>query len=218
MKNYRDTRYMRSMTTSGAYKKINKKKNPNRLAMGVFSMVLSLIGFVILSVLFISFYPVPKNLDAHVELAVVPGAGITRTGVPSTALRLRLDKAADLYGEGKVEKIVISGEDDEVRIMRNYLLIHNIVQEDIVEDEASINTYDTVKHCADYMTAGGITNGVVFISQKYHIPRIALLSSRQKIQGAHFLSTDRKEVGFVTYQWSLLRESLALLRTFVFGH
>lgn len=223
MRNFRDTRYMRSMATAGAYKGAYKKINraggrKNTPFLIVFSTTLSIIGILLLTILFLSFYPVRKTLDVPVSLAVVPGAGITRSGDPSPALKLRLDAAIDVFQDGNALLIMISGASDEVRIMRNYLTFNGIAAAVIIEDVASDNTYDTVRHCADYMASSGLTNGVVFISQKYHIPRIRLLAKKNHIQGAHFLATRRKEVGFFNYQWSLMRESLALIRALLTGH
>jgi vancomycin permeability regulator SanA len=87
---------------------------------------------------------------------------------------------------------MISGEDDEVRIMKNYLTFNGISPDIIIEDQASDNTFDTVTHCAEYIESMELTEGVVFISQKYHIPRIALLARRSHIRNAYFVVTRRR--------------------------
>ncbi|MCC6569391.1 MAG: hypothetical protein IT315_09150, partial [Anaerolineales bacterium] len=44
------------------------------------------------------------------RLAIVFGAGLRRDGTPTAILRDRVDTAAELYFSGKVEKLLMSGD------------------------------------------------------------------------------------------------------------
>lgn len=176
---------------------------------------LFLSGFLI-SMLVILLYQTQSNLNSPVHLTIIPGAGITIDGHPSAALRLRLDKGVEFYEEGLTEKIFISGNADEVRIMKNYLLSQAVGELDIIEDSDSGSTYDTVKNCRLYIESNHIETGTVFVSQKYHIPRIRLLVNRQDFPHPQLLATERKDVDLENYSLMLLRESMALYKAFIF--
>lgn len=156
-------------------------------------------------------------MTSYKQMAVVPGAGITKSGDPSIALKYRLDKAYELYGDGMVSEIYISGKKDEVRIMKKYLIeFYSIPESDIIEDGDGDNTYHTVKNTKEYIESQSV-DGVVFISQKFHTPRIQLLVNRQNFTNAVVVATDKKNVELENYFSFLIRESLALIKAFIFS-
>ncbi|NIM21301.1 MAG: hypothetical protein GTN64_02595, partial [Candidatus Latescibacteria bacterium] len=60
-------------------------------------------------------------------VAIVFGAGLRRDGTPSPILRDRIGKAAELYFQGKVEKLLMSGDNrfvdyNEPGAMREYAI------------------------------------------------------------------------------------------------
>ena len=50
------------------------------------------------------------------QIAIVFGAGLLRDGTPTAILRDRVKTAADLYMAGKVEKILMSGDNREIEL------------------------------------------------------------------------------------------------------
>jgi len=83
-----------------------------------FKLVLYLIlaGMIILGLprIIALMYAKPRlytSVDVPVyQAAIVFGAGLQRDGTPSPVLRDRVATAADLYFEGKVEKLLMSGD------------------------------------------------------------------------------------------------------------
>ena len=80
--------------------------------------------------------------------AIVFGAGLWRDGSPTPVLRDRVATAAQLYFAGKVEKLLMSGdnsyvEHNEPGAMRGYALELGVPDEAIVLDYAGRRTYDT---------------------------------------------------------------------------
>jgi len=148
-------------------------------------------------------------------LAVVPGAGITRSGKPSPALRWRLQKADSLYREHKVKKIFISGKSYEIFSMSRYLLSKGVDRKDIIEDIHGKNTFQTVKNVRTYCRRYGIRS-VVFISQHYHLPRIRLLAHRLKVPGAVTVAANTNTPRFKTHSRFILRETFALQKAWLF--
>jgi SanA protein len=81
-------------------------------------------------------------------VAIVFGAGLTRSGEPTPVLRDRVQTAADLYFAGKVEKLLMSGDNrtldyNEPGAMRDYAIGLGVPEEDIILDYAGRRTYDT---------------------------------------------------------------------------
>ncbi len=110
------------------------------------------------------------------QVALVPGAGITADGRPTLALRDRIDGAIELYQSGKVEKILMSGDNstiyyNEPGAMANYAIEQGIPESDIVLDYAGRRTYDTCYRAKEIF---GLES-VIVTTQNYHLPRMIFL-------------------------------------------
>jgi SanA protein len=104
--------------------------------------------------------------------AVVFGAGLQRDGTPSPVLRDRVAAAVQLYQAGKVEKILMSGDNrfvdyNEPGAMYHYAVELGMPAEDIVLDYAGRRTYDT---CYRAKAIFNLTE-VILVTQTYHLPR-----------------------------------------------
>jgi len=104
--------------------------------------------------------------------AIVFGAGLQRDGTPSPVLRDRVEAAVQLYKAGKVEKILMSGDNrfvdyNEPGAMFNFAVELGVPAEDIVLDYAGRRTYDTCYR------ARWIFNlkEAVLVTQTYHLSR-----------------------------------------------
>jgi SanA protein len=140
--------------------------------------------FTILTILIISLFPRvimqqyskkrTKTLETAPEyaVAIVFGAGLERDGSPSPVLRDRVKTAVELYFAGKVEKILMSGDNryvnyNEPVAMQRYALQLEVPEEDIVLDYAGRRTYDTcyrAKHIFKVPQA-------ILVTQQFHLPR-----------------------------------------------
>jgi len=111
-------------------------------------------------------------------VAIVFGAGLRRDGTPTTILRDRVQTAAQLYLAGKVNKILMSGSNqnigyNEPEAMRLYALDLGVPDEDIVLDYAGRRTYDT---CYRASAIFGVKSALV-VTQAFHLPRALFLCS-----------------------------------------
>lgn len=107
------------------------------------------------------------------SVALVFGAGLNRDGTPSDALADRVQTAVELYQAGKVQKILMSGDNgstdyDEVSSMKRYAVAHGVPAQDVVLDYAGFRTYDS---CYRAQAIFGVRN-VIAVSQAFHLPRI----------------------------------------------
>jgi vancomycin permeability regulator SanA len=109
------------------------------------------------------------------EVAVVFGAGLWNDE-PSPYLAHRLDAAAKLYREGRIEVVLVTGDNsrkdyDEPDAMRTYLTAHGVPDRRIVSDYAGFDTWDS---CVRAKKIFGVDKAVL-ISQGFHIRRAVAL-------------------------------------------
>jgi vancomycin permeability regulator SanA len=109
------------------------------------------------------------------EVAVVFGAGLW-AGEPSPYLAHRLDAAAKLYRAGRIEVVLVTGDNsredyDEPDAMRTYLTRQGVPDARIVSDYAGFDTWDS---CVRAKKIFGVDEAVL-ISQGFHIRRAVAL-------------------------------------------
>ncbi|WP_327356189.1 SanA/YdcF family protein [Streptomyces sp. NBC_01304] len=109
------------------------------------------------------------------QVAMVFGAGLWN-GEPSPYLAHRLDAAAELYRAGKIEVVLVTGDNsrveyDEPDAMRAYLKKHGVPDRRIVSDYAGFDTWDS---CVRAKKIFGVDRAVL-ISQGFHIRRAVAL-------------------------------------------
>ncbi|MCL6667304.1 SanA/YdcF family protein [Streptomyces panaciradicis] len=109
------------------------------------------------------------------EVAVVFGAGLWN-GEPSPYLANRLNAAAKLYRDNRVEVVLVTGDNsrkdyDEPDAMRAYLTRHGVPDRRIVSDYAGFDTWDS---CVRAKKIFGVDRAVL-ISQGFHIRRAVAL-------------------------------------------
>ncbi|MEV1116400.1 ElyC/SanA/YdcF family protein [Actinosynnema sp. NPDC049800] len=109
-------------------------------------------------------------------VALVLGAGLTRSGTPTPFLAGRLDVAADLYRRGKVQVLLVSGDNsrtsyDEPTAMRTYLIGHGVPADVVVADYAGLDTWDS---CTRAKRIFGVERLTV-VTQEFHLPRAVAL-------------------------------------------
>jgi SanA protein len=110
------------------------------------------------------------------RVAIIFGAGLTRDGYPTAVLRDRVETAAQLYFGGKVEKLLMSGDNrvasyNEPEAMRQYALGLGVPEAAIVLDYAGRRTYDT---CYRARAIFGVDSALL-VTQGFHLPRALFL-------------------------------------------
>ncbi len=137
-------------------------------------------------------YPDVESVPTS-SVALVFGAGLTRTGVPSAVLADRVATAAELYKAGKVQKILMTGDNgrasyDEVTAMKKLAIEKGVPAEHITLDYAGFRTYDS---CYRAKTIFGVEN-VIAVSQYFHLPRIIYLCEARGIKTIGIVADKRE--------------------------
>ena len=141
------------------------------------------------------------------QVAVILGAAILKNNNLSPILRERADRAVELYQVGKVEKILVTGDNstlahNEVNPVRLYLLENNISNQDIFLDYAGFDTYSSMYRARDIFLA----DSMMVVSQSFHLPR-ALFIARALGLNAYGLEADQGESHYLLKNY--VREMLA---------
>jgi len=106
------------------------------------------------------------------RVAIVFGAGLRRDGRPTAVLRDRVETAAQLYFDGKVDKLLMSGDNrvvdyNEPEAMRQHALSLGVPDGALVLDYAGRRTYDT---CYRARHIFGVESAIL-VTQKFHMSR-----------------------------------------------
>jgi SanA protein len=146
-------------------------------------------------------------------VAIVFGAGLDRSGVPSPVLQDRVSAAAQLYFAGKVKKLLMSGDNrfvdyNEPGAMQKYALGLGVPEADIVLDYAGRRTYDT---CYRARAIFGVRQAVV-VTQEFHLPRALMLCNAMGIEATGF-SANLRFYGLLPEVFWQIRELPAILVT-----
>ncbi|MHB1016936.1 MAG: SanA/YdcF family protein [Coriobacteriia bacterium] len=112
------------------------------------------------------------------DVAVVFGARVFANGQLTTSLEDRVRTAADLYSEGLVDALIMSGGVgesgyDEAEVMRNRAIELGVPADAIVLDHEGLDTDRTVANTVATFAPDGSTR-VLAVSQFYHLPRIKM--------------------------------------------
>ena len=142
---------------------------------------------------------VPKS-----KIAIVFGAGLRWDGSPTPILRDRVATAVELYKNGRVEKILMSGANEnnnynEPMAMFKYAQELGVPQEDIIIDLGGRSTYDT---CYRAHTIFHLDQAIL-VTQTFHLSRAIYLCEHLGIS-TNGVSSDRRQY-FITSQlgWQL---------------
>jgi len=115
--------------------------------------------------------PYPEKA-ASAQVAIVLGARVYQSGLPSPMLTDRLETGIALYKLGKVDKLLLSGDHgqtdyDEVNVMLDYVLARGVPDEDVFTDHAGFSTYETMYRARDVFKV----KTAVVVTQEFHLAR-----------------------------------------------
>ncbi|ANE53533.1 SanA/YdcF family protein [Flavisolibacter tropicus] len=125
----------------------------------------------------------------------------------------RIQAALELYKAGKVQYIIVSGDNsredyNEPELMRNDLVQGGIDSNHIVLDYAGFRTFDSIVRLREIFGQSKVT----IISQQFHNERALYIASKEGITAVAYNAKDvTTAAGFKTR----LRERLARVKVFV---
>lgn len=149
------------------------------------------------------------------RIAIVFGVGLRRDGTPTPILRDRVETATSLYFSGKIEKLLMSGDNsilsyNEPEAMRQYAISLGVPDEAIAMDYAGRRTYDT---CYRAKAIFGIKSALL-VTQKFHLPRALFLCNALGLDAYGVEANNRNYWRGSLLIWNF-REQLATVGAFL---
>jgi SanA protein len=145
------------------------------------------------------------------RVAIVFGAGLTRSGEPTPALYDRVATAVELYQRGLVNKLLLTGDNrfenyNEPEAMRRTAIRLGVPDKDLVLDYAGRRTYDSCYRAHDIF---GVSRAIL-VTQAFHLERALYLCDAFGIEGVG-VAADRRRYTASSQTWWSLREAAATL-------
>ncbi len=137
-------------------------------------------------------------------VAIIFGAGLRRDGSPTNVLKDRVATGVDLYLSGKVQKLLMSGDNrfldyNEPGAMADYAHELGVPREDIILDYAGRRTYDTC-YRAKYIFQ---LKEALLVTQSFHLPRALFTCNQLGINSIGVLANRRSYSRNISTFWQL---------------
>lgn len=158
-----------------------------------------LFAWILIHVVFITVDGLHDNYT-QADVAIILGNRVCEDGSLSTWLQGRVDKALQLYKEGKVKMIFASGGTStkengghpEGDAMKQYLVAQGVPDSAVVSDNYGQNTYLTAKNFIAWNKDHHFSS-VIVVSQFYHITRTQYILKKLGFKNVTHASSDRYE-------------------------
>ena len=169
--------------------------------------VLVAVGVVVFCNVSISRYSRSRLYDKaedvpHRHAAVVLGTSpLGRGGGPNLFFRARIKACAELYEAGKIDRIIVSGDNrhtnyNEPRAMQRALVEMGIPKDIIWADYAGFRTFDSVVRAKEVFCQ----SSYIVVSQKFHNERAIFIAGRKGIDAIGYNAQDYPyRYGIVTH-------------------
>lgn len=146
-----------------------------------------------------------SEYDTAIVFGTTPKA---LNGLPNSYYTYRIRGAVDLYKAGKIKKILVSGDNrsfryNEPKAMRKSLEDRGVNKEDIIEDFAGRDTYDSVIRARDVF---GLHKHL-YITQQFQGDRAIAIASWNNIEAMTYVVPETKDSFVRTKMY--IREYLA---------
>ena len=161
-------------------------------------------------------YPDIAQVPAR-PVAIVFGAGVTPNGIMSPVLRARVATGVELYKAGKVQKLLMTGDNDrpgydEVTPMKEYAVAHGVPPQDVVRDYAGFHTFDSCYRARHVFQV----DRAILVTQAFHLPRAIYTARAMGIDAVGFAAPDAMDERSVESFTN--RERLSLLGSLIDLH
>jgi SanA protein len=145
-----------------------------------------------------------NNCETKEKTIVVLGAGIKNNKDPSPILQNRLDEAYKIFGNQKIAKIIVSGDNskeyhNEPKVMKDYLIKKGIPENLIKEDFGGRRTMDSCYRIKNYF---GVEE-VIVVTQSFHIGRAVFLCNSVGLFTSYSIAKDSSIESAI---WGYMRE------------
>ncbi|MFN8595241.1 MAG: ElyC/SanA/YdcF family protein [Anaerolineae bacterium] len=149
------------------------------------------------------------------RIAIVFGAGLTRSGGATPVLYDRVATAADLYHRGLVNKLLLTGDNrfidyNEPEAMRQTALQLGVPDSALVLDYAGRRTYDSCYRAREIF---GVSRAIL-VTQAFHLDRALYLCDALGLDSIGVVA-DRRDYTASSRTWWSIREAAATVAAWI---
>jgi vancomycin permeability regulator SanA len=150
------------------------------------------------------------------DCCVILGTTVNKDGTLSKRLEKRLECGLNLYKNGRVEKIIVSGGLGkegffEATKMKEFLVSKNVTENSIIVDNSGNNTLASVENTLRISDSLGFKNAIA-VSQYFHLSRTKMLFRKRGFENIESASPNYFEIRdfysvvreFFAFYWELL--------------
>jgi SanA protein len=147
------------------------------------------------------------------DVALVLGTSkYNRNGTRNMYFYHRIDAAVDLYTNGKVKKILVSGDNslreyNEPFDMLKALIDRGIPRKDIVLDYAGFRTFDSMVRANEVFGQ----QSFIVVSQKFHLERALYIGLAKKMDVIGYVAKDPIHASNKLFAREIMARAMALL-------
>jgi vancomycin permeability regulator SanA len=149
--------------------------------------VVILLVFSLLFVWNVKVYDETKLGKTKYDYGLIPGAAVYSKGEPSPIFEARIKKALELYREGAIKNILLTGgkapgEISESESAFNYLTKLGVPKRNIIVENRTSTTSEQIKYLRNEILSLKNNNTVLIISDGFHLSRIIQIAKFFKIK------------------------------------
>lgn len=177
---------------------------------------------IVLSFLLYFLFPLHNNWKhAQYDACIILGSPAKENGQLSRMQKSRMDRAIQIYQQGRVLHLIISGggvanEYCEADVMAEYALTQGIPPTDIILEKQAQNTYDNLRLSKELCQQHHFTS-VAVVSSCFHIRRAAFFTKKffsdfvmipttEKEKARHYISEYFRMWNTLRYEWKLRKK------------
>lgn len=180
--------------------------------------VAALIFFLVVTFVFINLKKVNEiksRTDSHnINVAVVLGAAVWSHNSPSPSLAKRVDKAVQLYKNGIVNKIQLTGSNapgelSESQVAYNYIKLSGINLSNVWVEKNTVSTAEQIRFIKEHILNMKKIGRIIIVSDDYHLTRVREICKFYGIKAG--FSASGLKLSFDHNLYYKFKESIALL-------
>ncbi len=185
---------------------------------GIVNTAAVLFFFLVITFIYINLKKVndiKRNTNtAKLNVAVVLGAAVWSNNKPSPSLAARVNKAEELYKEGIVNRIQLTGSNapgelSESQVAYNYIKSSGINLSDVWMEKTTVSTAEQMQFIKEHLVNRKNIGKIIIVSDSYHLTRVGEICKFYNIK-AGFAPSGLK-LSFDKNIYYKLIESAALL-------
>lgn len=155
------------------------------------------------------------------DCALVCGCPANLNGSPSAVMRTRVERAVELWREGKVKKLFFTGgrvknPHIESEIMKDYAMTLGVPEELIVTETESVSTYHNMMKSKDVMETEGLHSCVV-VTNGWHLRKANHYAKKFGLDYVMCAADEPDNAGFIKMLWRYISINLHMYLNFYRG-